>query len=844
MLTKSTVLLTLLLCLFCFSTKAYVLEGKVASSSGDGLQYATIIVKNTSQGTYSDINGEFAMRLDAGTYVLEIRSIGYQQINRTITINGNIQNYKIILEPSSSQISEVVVGSDKAALTRRIMIKTKERREQNSKALNSSIANVYAKYSLTYGEVTDAALDTGNKYLASQKPELIEAYSQYFYTAPKSYKEIKKAYRDYKYTSTAQVGQASVGIQATAPGRREDAYGAQKIFATGTNPFLFVIDKNTTNFDLYQNMLSIPDLAQNPFVSPIGKSNFLVYDFLLMSSYFEGDQKIYRMKVTPKNANANAFLGYLLIEDVSYAVIGAALSVNPRSLLIHNKFTFNLRYKQQDSIYVLQSEEYTYHTKAESKLYAFGTSLLLYDSLEVNAEISPKFMRQGVEVYEDGATEQEQDYWHKVRPSNLKSKEIAFITKQDSVRNYEKSVEYLDQQDSITNHISFWDVTLNGMRRVNRKNGTSWFFGSALQSIRPFQVGGYRQAAIVNFTKEWTKANNIELKTEVNYGFRNKSIKGFLEAAYTYKPKKFGSISVRGGDDFARLNNYESIEGTFSRSNYLQKRFFGIGGKYELFNGVMLSGNIDYAVFRAINNIELATWSEKLFGKLNIPQDFLGYNQVVSNFLLTVVPFQKYKITKYTKQRLGSAWPTFTLQYKKGIKPFAKSDVNYDYLQLNVKKNLSLKTLGESKFEVYTGQFLNSREIRIADKKFFRGSDNYFFSDPLRSFQNLGPTLITTNAFFQGHYIHQFNGALLSKVPLIKRLKLQSLGGAGILLLDDNNYRHTEIYAGLAKVVRIRAQLFKITTVYVTSENSITGFDNQFKVGIDFYNSFSKKWSY
>ena len=453
-------------------------------------------------------------------------------------------------------------------------------------------------------------------------------------------------------------------------------------------------------------------------------------------------------------------------------------------------------------------------------------------------------MRRGVSALSDSAKEKSQDFWKKVRPVSLKEQEISFITTQDSVREWESSIEFLERKDSIINHTDIWDVTLSGMQFINRKKGTNYYLGSLLQSIRPFQVGGYRQALVGSFSKKWTKANRLDVGGEINYGFRNRSIKGFADVSYTFQPKHFGSFSVRGGDDFAMLNQYESIQGTFSRSNYLQKLFYGIGGSYELLNGVMLSGDIDYATFRSIGQIELAPWSDRFFGELNIPEGFRGYQQLVADVLLTIIPFQKYEMTQHEKLLLGSKWPSFNIRYKKGIKPLGSSDVNYDFLELNVRQEIPLSTLGESKFELFTGSFLNDREIRIADNKFFRGSDRFFFSDPLRSFQYLGPTLNTTNTYFQGHYLHQFNGALMNKIPLIKKLKLTSLAGAGGLLLDDNNYCHTEIYAGLSKTFRIRTQLFKVTAVYVSSENSETGFDGGVKVGLYFYNSFTKKWSY
>jgi hypothetical protein len=510
----------------------------------------------------------------------------------------------------------------------------------------------------------------------------------------------------------------------------------------------------------------------------------------------------------------------------------------------HTHFSFNHQYGKVEESIVLNTEEYSYHTKIGKDDFAYGTSLVLYSNTTVNEEISSKFMRQGSVVYADSAQGKGQDYWNKIRPKNLNTKEINFIKDQDSIRDYEHSSAYIEKLDSITNHNDIWSVLLSGVNFYNREKGTSYYFHSLLQTVRPFAVGGYRHAVAGNFSKTWTKENRLTLGYEVNYGFRNKNIKGALSIDYLYNPKKFGSFSIRGGDNFAILNEYESIQGTFSRGNYLQKYFYGIGAAYELANGLMIDANLDYATFRSIENIELAPWSETIFGAFNVPKEFNGYNQLVLDVELTLIPYQKYQLTQYKKELLGSDWPTFNIRYKKGIKPFGESNVNYDFVQLNVNKVVSLNSFGDSKFEINTGQFFNDREIRIADQKFFRGSDRYFYSDPLRSFQFLSPTFVTTNPFFQGHYLHQFNGALLNKVPFIKRFRLQTLAGTSILLLADDNFRHTEAYVGLAKPFRIKKQLFKLNTVYVVSSNSDTGYREGFKVGIAFFDSFTKSWNY
>jgi hypothetical protein len=70
------------------------------------------------------------------------------------------------------------------------------------------------------------------------------------------------------------------------------------------------------------------------------------------------------------------------------------------------------------------------------------------------------------------------------------------------------------------------------------------------------------------------------------------------------------------------------------------------------------------------------------------------------------------------------------------------------------------------------------------------------------------------------------------------------MAGAGILMLADNGYTHSEIFIGLSKSFRIKDQLFKITTAYVSAANTETGYSDGFKIGIDVYDSWNHSWSY
>jgi hypothetical protein len=79
---------------------------------------------------------------------------------------------------------------------------------------------------------------------------------------------------------------------------------------------------------------------------------------------------------------------------------------------------------------------------------------------------------------------------------------------------------------------------------------------------------------------------------------------------------------------------------------------------------------------------------------------------------------------------------------------------------------------------------------------------------------------------------------------LINRLKLSEAAGAAFIAIPNQNFAHAEIYLGLEKVFRIREQIFRVGVYGCTSDSSLDKANYEFKIGFNFYNTYSKKWSY
>ncbi len=61
-------------------------------------------------------------------------------------------------------------------------------------------------------------------------------------------------------------------------------------------------------------------------------------------------------------------------------------------------------------------------------------------------------------------------------------------------------------------------------------------------------------------------------------------------------------------------------------------------------------------------------------------------------------------------------------------------------------------------------------------------------------------TYSTANAFLEAHYQHNFSGALLKRVPFMRKLKLEEIVGINYLTEKGNN-NYSEFYVGLQRFI-------------------------------------------
>ncbi|MBT8385995.1 MAG: DUF5686 and carboxypeptidase regulatory-like domain-containing protein, partial [Ignavibacteria bacterium] len=123
----------------------YNVEGIVADhQTNKRLSYANIRVAGTTTGTAANLEGNFELKLTAGSYILVASYIGYYSDTVFVDLSEDITNLAFKLSKTEIQLPEVVIlPGENPALE--IIRKAIEKKNERNEKLNSYQFDAYTK---------------------------------------------------------------------------------------------------------------------------------------------------------------------------------------------------------------------------------------------------------------------------------------------------------------------------------------------------------------------------------------------------------------------------------------------------------------------------------------------------------------------------------------------------------------------------------------------------------------------------------------------------------------------------------------------------------------------------
>jgi len=845
--------------LFTFVAVLFMLRGLAQSGvtgvvllpQGESAAFASVAASNTHtgklKGTNTDADGRFVLNLEAGRYALTIHLLGYHDADTMVEVGvGKRINLQIHLQENPSELSAVQIFADRRGLAREIVSKAMDARKNHFEGSGQSMQyDAYTRTSVQCLMPDTAGMEQDSsktKVKAKDRPlirvqyHLNETQTTSHWQHPEKFVEDVLGVNEYSKEKPAG---SSAGASVSV------SYGESEII-----PQQWVYDDNYVlksmqgfhEFNVYQRLLHIPSLCDKKILSPIGEGAMLSYSFDVVSVMDSIGLKFYTISFKGLFPGEPLLRGTMNIRSSDWAIMDIRYELPKESMKFFSDLQVDVHYgidssgfaqpQQMRFEYLIEDGLSRYHGTIDRSSNSWTTDA---DDFEYTDQIRN---------YDVHAFDRDSLFWEEYRNEGFDAIEQSYIKACDSLQTLYASDEYYSEIDSAYNALRWIDFFLYGIGYRNRERDYSFYINPLTMQVNPFGIGGYRHRIGASFKKEFENAYTLELEGEADYGFRNNDLRGKGGVGLTYVPLKFVRTFVRFGDYYDMVNNYASLGSVFSRSNYVRTQMWSVAQRVEVVNGLFAELTFEFSDQQPITNLLSDQWSQQVFGDVNTPLDFERYIKSEFKLEMKYRHKQRYIIKKGRKILLGSVYPDLKVVYRKGVPGMLNSEVDFDYIEVGLKHAKTLGRLGDADWSLLAGSFVNKRNLRLLEYRYFRGSDVFFFSDPLNSFQLLGPTLSTPNAFFRANYFHHFNGILLNKIPLLHRLKLTEAAGVAALSIPAENFHHAEFYAGIERVVRIRKELFRFGIYASTADSNWEKAKFDFKLGVNFYNSFTKKWQY
>lgn len=809
-----------------------LIKGQVYDESLEPIPYADIYVKNQAElRTRSDVDGNYVIRLEPGDYQLVFSSRGFENREAFVIVNQGVNRKNMQLFPIQiKDLEEFTVSTKNRNPGREIILKVVERKDTLD-------FNQYPYSCDVYIKATEKVDHASNKEDNTNKIDVEDEIDPF---------EAERIAKQKALAKINNMKMIEVKIQRDyAPNNkvRETRTAYEK---RGENNLLYFTTTAKSNFNFFKNILYIDDLNESPIPSPISTVGILSYKYKLVEQIErEGLPKIHKIEISARSSATSTLQGFIWVEDSTYLVQKLELELIKGNLYQYDYFKIEQTFDtSSDTLCLLKDQIMSYGLEYKKATHTCST-VAEYRNYNFDVNFSKKHFGNELAVTTKEAYERDSTYWEQIRTTALTPEEQLYIKKRDSINDYLNRTEYLDSVDSAFNKLTFLKVLWFGVDHRNRAKKVQWGVSSIASMVNPVYIAGPRVGPGFDYFKKWENEKTFDSYIEGSMGILNQDIKGEAWFRYMYNPFKFSTIGLGIDHDFDVIRGYDAFTQILLRDNFIETTKLSVFYNTELTNGLYFNANIGFTERRSLyQNTKFITWLDDQLGNDTPPEDFETYQAFIPAFTLSYIPFQKYMREPNKKVILGSKWPTFYAFYEIGVPDVFGSDVNHDYLRFGIRQTFKIGTFGTTTYHATTGRFLRSKILREIDYKYHRRSDPIWFSNPLFSYQDLDTSLPTLDAYLETHFIHHFNGALINKIPFMKKTRISTVFGGGFLYVPEHNWQHAELYAGLERVFKIAKRRLRVGVYAVVSDGNQIDPRSTFKISFAMLNRRNMKFQF
>lgn len=798
-----------LLIFFYSSSSAQKIYGTVFSDKGDLLPYASVTIKGTSIGTSASNKAKFSFSVVPGTYTVVCQHIGYKTQEKSIIVKNEDAEINFIISTQQLDMTEVIVKSGEDPAYEIIRQAIKKRSFYNEQVQRFE-CGLYTKDLMKLRKLPKKIL--GRK-IADE--------------------DVKDMGLDSSRKGIIYLSESVARVYIQQPDKFKMEVISSRV--SGSDGFGFTFP---TFISFYQNNISVFLDRLNPrgFVSPIADAAISMYKYKYLGSFYEDGKEINSIQVIPRRTYEPVFSGIINITDGDWRIHSLDLLLTKTSQLeiVDTLHITQIHVPVGNDVWRVKNQLINFGFK-QFGIDAIGNFVSVYSDYKINPAFAKNRFDKIIVKYDTASNKKPVSYWDTIRPMPLeaeerldyKVKDSLFLVNKDSIQS-QASVDSLNKKEG---KLKLYNIFWKGLNRTKYTvNGNhNWGVEPLLQGLEYNTVEGL-VFSIYPYYNHYIKKikTNFSFEPNLRYGTGNTHLNAWADLTFrtrdweTDKKLKRQTWTISGGKRVSQFNKANSIT-TLSNSistllygnNYMKiyenyfgsvnfsKRYesglrFNVNALYE--DRIPLDNTSDFVIFK--NSAKNITPNYPY--KDTIPYPSVAHQAFVVSFDISIKPGQRYIQYPNRKMSLGSNYPTFSLNYTKGIENIFGSDVNFDKWRFSISDDKNFKLAGTLQYKIGIGGFLNTRKVFIQDYQHFNGNRTLRASEYVNSYQmaRYYDNSTISSFYSYGHLEHHFNGLLTNKIPLFKRLNWNLVGGGNALFINSKN-NYVEVFAGLENVLKI-----------------------------------------
>ncbi len=762
----STLKIILFFSLFSFCFPAFsqktIVTGKVTDAeTGDGIPFANVYFDGTTTGGSTDFDGFYRIETDKATDSLVVSYVSYQ-IRKKFVEKGKTQNIDYQLASSEETLRAIVVTSGKRENPAWEYLKglLDHKSENDKRRLSAYEYDSYSKVELDVDNISDKFKE---KKLVKQIISVVDSVESLAGEDGKPILPLFISESISKYYYRNNPTKVKEEIQKT------------RIKGVGVEDGSIVSQLVGSSFQDYNFYQSWIQIAGKDFVSPVSESWRLFYDYELQERTEIDDIWCYRIDFQPKRKEDLAFTGTMWITDDSTFALKRIDVTVPKAANLN----FIEKIKIQQDLKRIEDGKETAWIPVKTRILVdvgqindqwAGMLLKSYSSAEniiINQPKDLKFYKDAIVVDEE-VNNSTDKFWKENRHDSLTASEQTVYAMIDTISNL----------PMVKSYIEIADLLINGYKDIGKVD-----IGTLLTFYSNNNVEGNRLMLNVRTNADFSK--KIQFSTGVGYGFGDEKWKYRGKIRYIANRNPWTVISISHQYDLQQIALFN--EDFRSSDNVLFAAFSRWGNLDRNRPFYHRQTSIDFQTDIAKGITSTITYRNQNYDPLYNFEFFdpknpeIRYRDFTVSEIMAEVRIgfkERFINADLTRANLGSNFPVFKFRYIRGLRNFLGGDLEYHKFSTRMEHSFRLGIFGRTDYFISAGFTPSTLPYALLESHL--GNETPFYNQ--LSFNLMNYFEFVSDRYASINLIHDFNGFLLNRIPLMRRLKWRSFVEGNMLI--------------------------------------------------------------